>query len=278
MLLDAFVRFLANALLAAILTFAVIRVAFHWIPVGERVSGDPLLEAVLLLGLCLLLIAFAVLRNEVQHWLTSAVFRRADLNKALREMRSRASLFTEESELLEWAVTHLAQFMSTDVVEQVVEVRLTDILGDMVPLFPVPSSDVPGLRHTPDFAWVEAVVPLRLAHSDVRYVLLGHRRGGRRYLSEDLSSLSRLAAEIVEQVERFRSSEMQRLVSQAELHALQSQINPHFLFNALNTIYGIIPKEASAARKTVLNLAEIFRYFLQYGARLYSALRRTRDR
>jgi two-component system LytT family sensor kinase len=56
---------------------------------------------------------------------------------------------------------------------------------------------------------------------------------------------------------------MQRLVSQAELRALQSQINPHFLFNALNTLYGIIPRDALGARKTVLNLAEIFRYFLQ---------------
>ena len=57
-------------------------------------------------------------------------------------------------------------------------------------------------------------------------------RGGRRYLSEDLQSLSRLTTVILEQVERFRHLEMQRLVSQAELRALQSQINPHFLFNA----------------------------------------------
>ena len=56
---------------------------------------------------------------------------------------------------------------------------------------------------------------------------------------------------------------MQRLVSQAELRALQAQINPHFLFNALNTLYGIIPRTASGARQTVLNLSEIFRYFLQ---------------
>jgi LytS/YehU family sensor histidine kinase len=53
------------------------------------------------------------------------------------------------------------------------------------------------------------------------------------------------------------------LVSQAELRALQSQINPHFLFNALNTLYGSIPREAPEARRMVLNLAEIFRYFLQ---------------
>jgi LytS/YehU family sensor histidine kinase len=56
---------------------------------------------------------------------------------------------------------------------------------------------------------------------------------------------------------------MNRLVSQAELRALQSQINPHFLFNALNTLYGSIPRDASAARRMVINLAEIFRYFLQ---------------
>jgi LytS/YehU family sensor histidine kinase len=56
---------------------------------------------------------------------------------------------------------------------------------------------------------------------------------------------------------------MHRLVDQAELRALQSQIHPHFLFNALNTLYGTIPREASTARRMVLNLAEIFRYFLQ---------------
>ncbi len=100
-------------------------------------------------------------------------------------------------------------------------------------------------------------------HEDMSYLLFGRRQGGRRYLSEDLHALNRLAAAINAQVDRFRSSEMQRLVAQAELRALQSQINPHFLFNALNTLYGIIPRQSSGARQTVLNLSEIFRYFLQ---------------
>src|SRR5580698_10934834 len=56
---------------------------------------------------------------------------------------------------------------------------------------------------------------------------------------------------------------MTRLVSQAEMRALQSQINPHFLFNSLNTLYGTIPRESAEARRLVLNLAEVFRYFLQ---------------
>jgi two-component system, LytTR family, sensor kinase len=262
-LLDAFVRFLANVLLAALLTFAVIRIAFQWISIDQRVSGNPLYSALLLVGVCLLLIAFALLRGQIQQWLTRVVFRRPDLNKALHEMQSRSVLFTDESTFLDWAATELARFMHTERAEIVPEARCRHLLGGPDLLFPVPASDLPALRQSPEFAWVEAVVPLRLAHGDVRYLLLGRRHGGRRYLSEDLQSLARLTTMILEQVERFRGIEMQRLVSQAELRALQSQINPHFLFNALNTLYGIIPRDATGARKTVLNLAEIFRYFLQ---------------
>jgi LytS/YehU family sensor histidine kinase len=94
-------------------------------------------------------------------------------------------------------------------------------------------------------------------------LVLGRRQGGRRYLSEDLDALAKAASEIAARVESLRRQEMNRLVSQAELRALQSQINPHFLFNALNALYGAIPREAAGARHMVLNLAEIFRYSLQ---------------
>jgi len=127
----------------------------------------------------------------------------------------------------------------------------------------IPANDVPGLGRTPGLDWAQALVPLRLSSEDVQYLVLGRRKGGRRYLSEDLKALNRLAATVVEQIDRLRNLEMQRLVTQAELRALRSQINPHFLFNALNTLYGIIPKEAPDARNTVINLADIFRYFLQ---------------
>src|ERR1700751_3990219 len=75
--------------------------------------------------------------------------------------------------------------------------------------------------------------------------------------------MRRLASTIVEQVERFRADELRRLVHEAELRALQAQINPHFLFNALNTLYGTIDRQSRDARRMVLNLADIFRYFLQ---------------
>jgi two-component system sensor histidine kinase LytS len=123
----------------------------------------------------------------------------------------------------------------------------------------VDSPDQPG----PDWGGMEAAIPLHLPSRTPLQLVLGRRRGGRRYLSEDLRALHRAAAVVVERVEQFRESETRRLVAQAELRALQSQIHPHFLFNALNTLYGIIPREARGARDTVLNLADIFRYFLE---------------
>ncbi|MGB9609878.1 MAG: sensor histidine kinase, partial [Bryobacteraceae bacterium] len=46
---------------------------------------------------------------------------------------------------------------------------------------------------------------------------------------------------------------------------LQARIHPHFLFNALNALYGAIPRSAGQARRAVLHLAEIFRYLLRAG-------------
>ena len=120
-LLDAFVRFLANVLLAGLLTFAMIRITFQWVSIDPRVAGNPLYSALLLVGICLLLIAFALLRSQVQQWLTRVVFRRPDLNKALHEMQSRSVLFTDETSFLEWAAGELAQFMRTERVEMISE-------------------------------------------------------------------------------------------------------------------------------------------------------------
>lgn len=47
------------------------------------------------------------------------------------------------------------------------------------------------------------------------------------------------------------------------LKALRAQINPHFLFNALNAIAGWIPRDPARAEHTVERLAEVFRYTLR---------------
>lgn len=52
---------------------------------------------------------------------------------------------------------------------------------------------------------------------------------------------------------------------EAELRALEGQVNPHFLFNCLNTIRGMISENPAQAQDMVTRLANIFRYNLQRG-------------
>ena len=243
-LLDAFLRFLANVFLSALMTFAAFRV---FQVVAARQAGGPRLvfDAIVLSGLCLLLILFAVLRGGLQRWLTQTVFRRLDLNAAVEQIRTGSIGQTSDAEFLKWAVAKMAEFVGA------VEV----VLEDSTAARP---------------AWAETGVSLRVAREAPRVIWLGRRRGGRRYLSEDFDFLDRVAAAIAERVEEFHAVRMETLVSQAELRALQSQINPHFLFNALNTLYGVIPREAAGARRMVQNLADMFRYSLQSEGSLVS--------
>ena len=261
--LDAFVRFLANVFLAALLAFAGIRLAVALAP--EDGAPHPLADTLAVAGLCGLLILFAYLRGIVQRWFTMAVFRRSSIEGTAQELRSKAVEIRNESAYLNWAAERLAAVAGTERFEILESEASQDRSGSAMRDLDYPSlaDDEPWLGRDARWNWAEAVVPIRLSQRDVRNLLLGRRRGGRRYLSEDLRALNHLARIVAGEVERFRAAEMQRLVSEAELRALHSQINPHFLFNALNTIYGIIPREAAGARRTVLNLADIFRYFLQ---------------
>lgn len=50
--------------------------------------------------------------------------------------------------------------------------------------------------------------------------------------------------------------------SEAQTRALQSQINPHFFFNTLNTISALIDDDPAAAKLTIGRLSDLFRYTL----------------
>jgi two-component system, LytTR family, sensor kinase len=57
--------------------------------------------------------------------------------------------------------------------------------------------------------------------------------------------------------------EQQRLLTQARLQALTSQINPHFLFNTLNSVSSLIRTDPHQARLMVLKLSRILRRLLR---------------
>jgi signal transduction histidine kinase len=60
----------------------------------------------------------------------------------------------------------------------------------------------------------------------------------------------------------LQEERLKALAAQSELKALKAQINPHFLFNTLNTVASLIRTDPSRAEKAVEELAEVFRYAL----------------
>jgi two-component system, LytTR family, sensor kinase len=63
----------------------------------------------------------------------------------------------------------------------------------------------------------------------------------------------------------MKLEEQERLLLQARMEALQSQINPHFLFNTLNSVSSLVRFDPDTARTMVVKLANILRRLLRKG-------------
>ncbi len=60
----------------------------------------------------------------------------------------------------------------------------------------------------------------------------------------------------------FRLQEMETEKNETELKALRSQINPHFLFNSLNSIYSLARKKSDLVPEKVIQLSDLLRHII----------------
>lgn len=72
-------------------------------------------------------------------------------------------------------------------------------------------------------------------------------------------------------LQRSRQAEIEKwrltaAVREAELNTLRAQLNPHFLFNGLNNIRGLVSEDPARARQALAHLAELLRYVMQHSA------------
>jgi len=72
------------------------------------------------------------------------------------------------------------------------------------------------------------------------------------------------------QLELSQIDEERRLRDKAELNALQAQINPHFLFNAINTIVSLIRTNPDEARELMIHLGDYYRNNMQFNKDMIS--------
>ncbi|WP_342550028.1 sensor histidine kinase [Paenibacillus sp. FSL P2-0089] len=78
-----------------------------------------------------------------------------------------------------------------------------------------------------------------------------------------VASFNRMVRRIEELIERVKLSSVSE--KNAELHALQSQVNPHFLYNTLDMIYWMLDEEGNEQLgELVLSLSSMFRYSSQW--------------
>jgi sensor histidine kinase YesM len=59
---------------------------------------------------------------------------------------------------------------------------------------------------------------------------------------------------------QLKEAELKALVKESELNSLKSQINPHFLFNSLNSISSLTMTQPEKAQEMIIKLSEFLRY------------------
>lgn len=69
------------------------------------------------------------------------------------------------------------------------------------------------------------------------------------------------------ETEKVQRAQTEKAKAEAELEALKNQIDPHFIFNSLNTLSYLIEDNPSKAKQFNDNLADVYRYILQNKAR-----------
>lgn len=65
------------------------------------------------------------------------------------------------------------------------------------------------------------------------------------------------------QARALRESQLETRLVQAQLHSLQDQLQPHFLFNTLNTISALMHRDVEAADRMIARLGELLRASLE---------------
>ena len=73
--------------------------------------------------------------------------------------------------------------------------------------------------------------------------------------------------------ERIRAEKALAMANQATLQMLRYQINPHFLFNSLNSIQGLMYRDVEKADLMLTELSEFLRFSLKYKTNLYIPLK-----
>ncbi|MEN6536312.1 MAG: histidine kinase [Bryobacteraceae bacterium] len=204
-------------------------------------------------------LAGPLLYHLISRWMDHALDRRYSAIQAERIFTQAVQATADERQLHDVAVAHLHEIFRCPV-----DIDFTR------PLLSVKPEDL-----------VCSIAPaggIRLSERESQIPFLSADRRLLETLAANLGVvLQNVKLRVLQQEQLRREQELTSLASRAELRALRAQINPHFLFNALNAIAGWIRTEPEFADDTVAQLAEVFRYTLRRSQQEWVRLREELD-
>ena len=263
------------AILAGLSLWYCVRAFVSWLPENAH---TPAALAVTAGALTAALALATPLLNQGIHRVSEKIFQTPDFDAKLQELSGSLQQTTKEEDVFTRVQAFLRALLELGAA-QVLEVAalpekvVRSFAGEEILEFP------PGSRalHLSEMD-ADAIVPVRQNGQLTHAITLGRSTEQRGFLASEVSFLRKLAQALAERlniirVERAKSEQEHRealllhQTTEAELRALRAQINPHFLFNALNTIADLIVADAPKAERMTERLADVFRSVLTHSQR-----------
>jgi signal transduction histidine kinase len=222
-----------------------------------------------------LAVSFPFVQRGVSRFVNRRLFHREESTRFLHRLGNGLVGITSETELLQYAERELGRYLR---VRWVRCIPLQDgdpnVRGELQAIEAAHSEPV--VRTTASLELsatqrasgrVERILFLRPSTGTPVAILIG----GRTILSGEDEVLALVAVQLGSTLDNLRLHEdlrqravaqesLARLATQAELRALRAQIHPHFLFNTLNSIAGLIQMDPKRAESLVEELSELLRY------------------
>jgi len=102
------------------------------------------------------------------------------------------------------------------------------------------------------------IIPLRTGEKVIGTIKL-YEPKRKLFSTINMSMAEGIAQLLSSQILFGEYQQKQTLLSQAEIKLLHAQVNPHFLFNALNTISAVVRRDPTKARELIQHLSQFFR-------------------
>lgn len=227
-----------------------------------------------------LLVCFAPLDRKIGKLVNRWMFHAPDLRSAARELGDKLRGLYIESDLTGAVEMEIRNTLALHDVRSVALTRLPAALwpaeihdGEVAELDR--GNPLGALLSLPE---VELLVPVRTAGGVISVLAVSPGPARRSLVSQEVNYLRSAAAQFSGRLDLLRLERemadrqnrealLLQQVTEAELRALRAQINPHFLFNSLNTIANLVVTNPALAETMTLRLAKVFRHVLAQSSR-----------